>query len=287
MISPLRARSRSRSPLGLPQAAALQFFFDFGQQFLDRKPLQVLGVKPFELRPVEYRIGAAHALQREFVDQLLRAQKFFVSSGRPAQQRKKISERLRQETIGTVHIHVGRAVAFRKTGFVRAKNQRHVRKNGWLGMQRAVQQHLFRSIRKVIRAANHMGNPHIDVVDDHSQLVHGLAEFLVVFPGAQQNKVLDFLVRKLAFPEHRVEEFRCSPKRNFEADRRLHARRRWLAIAAGTARDAPRPAGLRLFVLRWLGVVSPGIFFRGAVAQEGGPVGQAFFRRCSIQFRSL
>src|SRR5436309_957270 len=82
-------------------------------------------------------------------------------------------------------------------------------------------------------------------------------------------------------------EFRCSPKRNFEADRRLHARGRWLAIAAGTARDAPRPAGLRLFVLRWLGVVSPGIFFRGAVAQEGGPVGQAFFRRCSIQFRSL
>src|SRR5256886_5090218 len=50
---------------------------------------------------------------------------------------------------------------------------------------------------------------------------------------------------------------------------------------------APRPAGLRLFVLRWLGVVSPGIFFRGAVAQEGGPVGQTFFRRCSIQFRSL
>src|SRR5947207_8187859 len=132
-----------------------------------------------------------------------------------------------------------------------------------------------------------MVNSPTELVTLPPQLVHGLAEFPSVFPGAQQNKVLDFLVRKLAFPEHRVEEFRCSPKRNFEADRRLHARRRWLAIAAGTARDAPRPAGLRLFVLRWLGVVPPGIFFLGAVAQEGGPVGQAFFRRFSIQFRSL
>ncbi len=84
-----------------------------------------------------------------------------------------------------------------------------MRKNRRFRTQRAVQQHLFRSIRNVVRAANHVRDAHIDVVDDNPQLIHGLAEFFIAFPGAQQDKVLDFIIRKLAFAEYRVDESCC------------------------------------------------------------------------------
>ena len=74
----------------------------------------------------------------------------------------------------------------------------------------------------MIRATNHVADAHIDVVDDDAQLIHGLAEFFLAFSGAQQDKVLDLFIRKLAFAEYRVDEFCCSTKRNFEADGRLH-----------------------------------------------------------------
>ena len=112
-----------------------------------------------------------------------------------------------------------------------------MRKNRRFRTQRAVQQHLFGSVRKVVRATNHVSDAHIDVVDDHPQLIHGLAEFLVVLPGTQQDKVLDFIVGELALPKYRVQEFRGSTKGNFEAHRRFHTRRRGPALAAGTARD--------------------------------------------------
>ncbi len=147
-----------------------------------------------------------------------------------------------------------------------------MRKNRRLRAQRAVEQHLFRGIRNVIRATNDVGDAHIDVVDDHAQLIHGLAEFLLTFSGAQQDKVLDFLVRKLAFTEHRVDKFRRFTQRNFEAHRWLHTGSRRFAIAARTARDAAWPASLWFLVLRRFGVIASGIFFRGAVTQECGSI---------------
>src|SRR5260370_14641117 len=84
-----------------------------------------------------------------------------------------------------------------------------------------------------------------------------------------------------------MNEFRCSPERTFEADRRLQIGSRWFSVAAGAARDAPRPASFWLIVLRRFGVIAAGVFFRGAVTQECGPVRQTLFRRRAIQFRSF
>ncbi len=244
-------------------------------------------IEPFELGPVEHGVGAAHALKRKLLQQVFCPQKLFVSAGRPAQQREKITKRFRKKTLGAVHIYIGCTVTLRKAGFVRAENQRHMRKNRRLRAQRPVEQYLFRRIRNVVGATNHVRDAHINVVDDHTELIHGLAEFLIAFSGAQQDKILDFLIRKLAFTEHRVDKFSRFTQRHFEAHRRLHARCRRFAIAARTARDAARPASLGFLVLRRFGVIASGIFFRGAITQKCGSVGQTFFSRRKIQSRSL
>src|SRR5205085_2452611 len=64
VIARVRTRRGTSSPFGLPQAAALQFSFHFGQQFFDRQPLQILRVEPFEFGPVEDGVRAAYAFER-------------------------------------------------------------------------------------------------------------------------------------------------------------------------------------------------------------------------------
>src|SRR5258708_7902429 len=83
-------------------ATALQFNFNFRQQLRDGKFLQILRVEPFEFRPVEHGVGAAHALERKLLEQIFGAQEFFVATGRPAQQREKIAERFRKKSFGAV-----------------------------------------------------------------------------------------------------------------------------------------------------------------------------------------
>ena len=101
----------ARGPFFLPQPILLQLTFHFRQQVFDRQLLQVLCVEPFELGAVEYAVGAAYAFKREFLKQVFRPQVLFVSTGRPAEQGKEISERFGQEALAAVHIHVGRSVA--------------------------------------------------------------------------------------------------------------------------------------------------------------------------------
>src|SRR2546430_266716 len=131
-------------------------------------------------------------------------------------------------------------MALRKPRLVRAKNQRHVRKDRRRRAERLVQEHLLRRIRKMIRAANHVRDAHVDVVDYDAELVHRLAKFLVAFAGAQQDEILDLIIGKFALAKHRVRKSRRSTSGNLEADRRLRARCRGLAVAARTARILDR-----------------------------------------------
>src|SRR5258708_10591158 len=98
------------------------------------------------------------------------------------------------EAFGAVHVDVGGAVALGKAGFIGAENQRDVRKDRNLRSQRAIKQYLLGSVGDVVGAANHVGDAHVDVVDHHAHLLHGLAEVVVTFTGADQHEVLDFVV---------------------------------------------------------------------------------------------
>ena len=133
-----------------------------------------------------------------------------------------------------------------------------------------------------------MGDAHVYVIDHDAELIHGLPKFFVAFARAQQDEVFDLVVRKFALAKNRVRKFRLATDRNFEANRGLHRWRGGLAVAAGTARDAPRPAALRLFILgSRFGIIAAGVFVRGAITAKRGAVRKALLRCRAIQLRSL
>src|SRR5262249_22588913 len=143
-----------RSPFLLPQSALSKLRFHLRQQFLDRQLLQILGVKPFQFGAIENGVGAAYAFEREFFQQLAGAQELFVAAGRPPEQGQEVAKRLRQESLGAVHVDVGRAVALGKPRFVGSEDQRQVREDRHVGRQRPVQQNLFGCVRNVVGAAD-------------------------------------------------------------------------------------------------------------------------------------
>ena len=105
-------------------------------------------------------------------------------------------------------------MALGKPRAVGAEDQRHVRKNRRRRAQRTIQQRLLQDIRDVVRPANHMRDSHVDVVDNHAQLISWRALRLAVFRRTQQDEVLDFRIGHFARPEDRILEARDRVLRN-------------------------------------------------------------------------
>ena len=80
--------------------------------------------------------------------------------------------------------------------------ERQVRKHRQRFAQRLVLQHLLRCIRNMVGAANNVGEPHIDVICHHAQVVrrHSIR--------TQQNKVFEICIRELNAAKDRVIERR-------------------------------------------------------------------------------
>ena len=240
-------------------------------------------VEPFELRAVKDGVRPAHSLEREFLHQLACAQKFLIASRRPSQQGQEIAQRFRQKALVAVGNHACRAVSLRKPRAVRAEDQRHVRKQRRLRPKRAVQQDLFRRVGKVVGAANHVRDAHLDVVHHGAELIRRQPGSLIAARGAQQDKVLDLFVCELSPPKNRVLKFGSPAERYLEADRGLCVLRGWLAVAASAADHAPhRPAARALFRR-----VAAGISVRRAEAKKRASIRQAFLRRFLIEHEPL
>ena len=149
---------------------------------------------------------------------------------------------------------------------------------------RAIEQHLFRRVGEVVGAANDVGDAHVDVVDDDAQLVGGHAPLFGVFAGAQEDEVFDFGVVEFAVAEDGVGEvrFRRSGTRKRMAG--FTSGIRGFAVAAAAANDAANffDAGGAVG-----GVISAGVFFGGAVAEEGAAVGEAFLGGVVVEGEAL
>ncbi len=120
----------------------------------------------------------------------------------------------------------------------------------------------------MVGAANYVGDAHIDVIDHHAELVHGLAEFFDGV-GTQQHEVFDVVVGKFCFAKDHVIESGFAADRRFKADGRLGSRIRRITIAAAAAHHAANLSGAFGAVL---GVVSACVLFSGAVTQKRGAV---------------
>src|SRR3989441_2299075 len=79
----------------------------------------------------------------------------------------------------------GGAVALGELLPVRAVDHRHVGEDGERRAERLVEGDLLRRVRDVVRAAQHVGDPHVEVVHDHGVVVERGAV------GAEDHEVLD------------------------------------------------------------------------------------------------
>ena len=138
----------------------------------------------------------------------------------------------------------------------------------------------------MVRAANDVRDAHVDVVDHRTELIHGLAVVFLTFTGAQQNKIFNVVVGKFAIAENSVLNFGGAAERDFEAHRGFRAGRRGFPVATGAARDAADLRALR-GLAGFRRMVATGIFFRGAIAQEGAAVRQKFQRGFAIKRGAL
>src|ERR1700733_12593514 len=138
--------------------------------------LEILGVKPFEFGFVKNSVGAAYTFELKFLNQVGSTEKLHVASRSPSEEREEVLKSFGQKAFVTVHADASGAVTLGEALAVRAENEGQMRENWRLGFECAVQKNLFRSIGKVVGAANHMGDAHVDVINDDAELVHRLAQ---------------------------------------------------------------------------------------------------------------
>src|ERR1700686_1230512 len=196
--------------------------------------LEILRVEPFEFGFVKNAVGAAYTFEFKFLNQVGGTEELCVASGGPAKEREEVLKGFGQKAFVAVHADAGGAVALGEALAVRSQNERQMRENWRFGFERAVKQNLFRSIGKMIGAANHMSDAHVDVINDDAKLVHGLAKFFITLAGTQQHEVFDIVVGKFGVAEYHVVKSCFSADGDFEADCRLGSGRGRDAIAATT-----------------------------------------------------
>src|ERR1700733_3183037 len=157
-----------------------------------------------------------------------------------------------------------------------------MREDGRLGFHGAIEQDLFGRVGDVVGAADHVGDAHVDVVDDDAHLVGGHAPFFAVFAGTEEDEVFDLFVVEFAVAEDGVAEEGFSGG-DAETDGGFYAGIRRFAVAARAADDAANFFGGGAIG----GVISAGVFLSSAVAEEGAAVGEAFLRGVFVESEAL
>src|SRR5262249_35225442 len=130
-------------PLGPPEAAALEFGADEGQQLVDRKRVQILLIEPFEFGAVEDSVGAADSREREACDQIGTAQHLRIVPWRPAEQRQEIAKCLGQKALFAVQADADGAVPLGEPLAVGTEDQGNVGEYGKRRAERAIDQDLL------------------------------------------------------------------------------------------------------------------------------------------------
>ena len=131
-------------------------------------------IEPVELVGVEHRIAAGNALEREPLDELVTAEQLVVCTRAPAEQGEKVEQRVRQVPLSLVLEDRGRTVPLTEALLVGPHDEGHVREPGRRDTEGLEEQHVLRCVRDVIIPANHMRDLHVDVVDDHREMVGGV-----------------------------------------------------------------------------------------------------------------
>ncbi len=172
----------------------------------------------------------------------------------------------------------GGAVALGEARAIRAEDQRHVGEDRRRRAQGAIEQHLLRRVREMIRAADDVRDAHVDVVHHGAELIRRQRRLggLARLRRAQQNEILDLFVGDFARAEDGVVESRDLAQRHAEAHGgRLRLIRGIVLRGTGSgSRDAGRPRRHRLRPRRRRRRIFPAGNSRGTLRRT-----RAIFRR--------
>ena len=162
------------------------------------------------------------------------AREHLVVAVRPAEPREEVDHRLRQVALVLVLHHADGAVPLGELLAVLAEHGRHVREDRRLGAERAEDVDLPRRVVDVIVAADHVRDPHVDVVDDDAEVVGRRA----VRP--RDHEIVELGVGDLDAALDPVVPGDAAVERILEADHRRDAR-----PAASCRRRSPAASGRR------------------------------------------
>ena len=168
-------------------------------------------VHPLELRRIEDGGLLEDTVERKEIAQVFFAHDLAVAARTPSQQREKIAHRLRENPQVLVVADSGRAVPFGKFLPIGSVDHWHVTKDRGHGAKCAVHRELLGGVRDVVVTTNHVCDLHVDVVNDHGEVVqrravrpqnHEVADVLALEADAAMHCVLPRqLARRHAEPD--------------------------------------------------------------------------------------
>ena len=163
------SRSRSVSESGRPRIA-LEPLGDERDQPVIVGSANIVAVEAVELGEVEAGRGAADGVDVEPLDRLLGREDLVVAVA-PAEAQQIVAQRLGQIAQLAIGIDAERAVPFRQLGAVGAVDQRDMGEFGDRPAERVIDLRLAEGVVEVVVAADHMGDPHVVVVDHDREIV--------------------------------------------------------------------------------------------------------------------
>ena len=239
-------------------------------------------VHPVELLLVEDGVLLRDAIEREGAAELRRRDDGSLAVERPAEQRQEVHESVGQIPPVAVFLHIGGAVALRELLAVGAQDHGQVREQRHLGAERLVDEHLARGVGEMVVAADDVGDGHVHVVADHSEVVGERAV------GAAQDHVV-----------HHIDgEAHVAVDGILERDRTVvvgHFQAPDMGLAGSDARGglvgrngATGAVVARVTPLGFLGGLALGVqLLLGAEARVGGAGVDELLQRCLVRVGAL
>ena len=162
--------------MGADQAGGLEHRRGKLRQVPQCALFRIVPVQPVELVNIEHGRALGNVIERELLDQLLRAQDFrFPIRGRPSQQRQVVPQRLGQNPHFAEALHGSRPVALGEPRAVGPQDGGEVCELRGGPAEGAIEGQLPRRVGNVVVAADHVGNFHKVVVNHHRVIVGGQA----------------------------------------------------------------------------------------------------------------
>ena len=122
---------------------------------------------------------------------------------RPTQTREAVDDGFWQIAVIPVFVKTGRTVALGELFAITSEHRRRVTEQRWLGAERTKNIDLTRCVHHVTITANHMRNRHVDIVNDHTEVVSWRADF-TDRSGPRDDEIVEFGVGNFDMAFHGI-----------------------------------------------------------------------------------